>query len=201
MELEKLPSVIAGNLFDKNGFVETERGLMVPAYIGSQLGFNESGKESLEIFYEKLKDIKVLPLCPFKACGEYLELERLDDDMTSKELTEFWQNFNSIVGPVNYETLMPKAKFMIALLDGGHALDDGVSAEIAYFAVKHGPVFGIRTDPRLAENISAPINPAVRYFLDTGPYKGVFLEGPKAYDNALEYIQGFAQGKLDSAIK
>ena len=121
--------------------------------------------------------------------------------MTLKEYMEFWQEFNSIVGPVNCESLIPHAKFMIALLDGGQPVDDGVSAEIAYFASNYGPVFGIRTDLRPAENISAPINPAVRYFLDTGPFNGVFFEGPEAYDNALEYIQGFAQGKLDSAIK
>ena len=90
---------------------------------------------------------------------------------------------------------------MIALLDGGHAIDDGVSSEISYFAVKHGSMFGIRTDPRLAENIAGGVNSAVSHFFDNERYGGLLFEGPEAYDEALEYIHGFTQGMLDSAMK
>lgn len=188
MKLKKLPSVIAKNKFNEKGLVESEGELLVPAYVASQLGFNTPGKEYLnKLFYPALKaDAGVLPLCPFTACGEYLYLSKLNDDMSVKEEKEFWDDFNGIIGAVNYETLMPKSKFMIAILDGGHAVDDGVSAEIGYYAAKHGRIAGIRSDFRLAENRSAPVNPAVRYFINQ------FFEGPEAYDNAIKTIRKWA---------
>jgi len=202
MALDKLPSIIADNIFDENGFVETENGLMVPAYVASQLGFNEPGKHFLAYFYNELKKRKVLPLCPFMSCDEYLDISDLNDNMSVKDLTEFWKNFNeNIIPSVNYDTLIPNAKFMIAILDGSHGIDDGVSSEIAYFASNYGSVFGIRSDFRLAENIAGGVNSAVSHFFDKERYNGAYFEGPDAYDNALEYIQRFAQGKLDSAIK
>lgn len=194
MKLKKLPSVIAQNTFNEKGLVESEEGLLVPAYVASQLGFNEAGKCILqeEIYPTLKKKAGVLALCPFTACGEYLDSSELNDKMSVGAQTKFWNEFNEIVGKVNYETLMPKSKFMIALLDGGHSVDDGVSAEIGYYAAKHGKIIGIRSDFRLAENPAAPINPAVRYFIDCGPYKGKFFSGPEAYDNSLKTIKEWA---------
>jgi len=187
MKLEKLPSILEKAKFTEKGLVETFGGYIVPAYIASQWGFNERGKEDLEDFYEKLKGINVLPLCPFKACSEYLDFSK--QITTKEEEFEFWDDFNKLVGIVNYQTLMPKAKFMIALLDGSQAIDDGVSAEIAYFASTHGAIIGIRSDFRPAENIAAPINPAVRYFLDQGPYSNYLFKGDNAYEKALQGIE------------
>lgn len=202
MELEKLPSVIVENVFDENGFVETKNGLMVPAYVGSQLGFNEPGKYFLEKFYKDLTELGVLPLCPFMSCDEYLDISNLNDDMSVKELTEFWKDFNkNIIPSVNYDTLMPHAKFMIAILDGGHAVDDGVSSEISYFASNHGSVIGIRTDIRLAENIAGGVNSAVSCFFNEERYGGRLFEGPDAYKEALIYIKEFAQDMLKTAMK
>jgi len=76
---------------------------------------------------------------------------------------------------------------------------DGVSAEIGFYAAEYKgkkPVVGIRSDLRLAENPGAPINPAVRYFMDQGPYGGLFFGGPDAYDEAVESI-----AKLTETIK
>ncbi len=202
MGLDKQPSVILENVFDEKGFVETETGLMVPAYIGSQLGFNVPGKYFLEKFYKDLTELGVLPLCPFMSCDEYLDISNLNDDMSVKELTEFWKNFNeNIIPSVNYDTLIPHAKFMIAILDGGHALDDGVSAEIGYFASNYGSVFGIRSDFRLAENIAGCVNSAVSHFFDEERYGGRYFEGPDAYKEALIYIEEFAQDMLKTAMK
>ncbi|MFZ3077452.1 MAG: hypothetical protein WA139_03295 [Candidatus Aenigmatarchaeota archaeon] len=194
MKLEKLPSIIAQNNFNEKGLVESEEGLLVPAYVASQLGFNTPGKEYLnKIFYPELKKkAGVLALCPFKACDEYLDFTQLSDEMPVKAQKKFWSDFSEIIGKVNYETLMPKSKFMIAILDGGHAVDDGVSAEIGYYATKHGKIAGIRSDFRLAENPAAPINMAVRWFIDSGPYKGKFFEEPEAYDNAIKTIKEWA---------
>jgi nucleoside 2-deoxyribosyltransferase len=194
MKLERLPSVIAKNKFNEKGLVESEGELLVPVYVASQLGFNTHGKEYLnKFFYPALKaDAGVLPLCPFTACDEYLDFTKLSDEMPVKSQKKFWSEFSEIIGEVNYKTLMPKSKFMISILDGGHAVDDGVSAEIGYYAANHGRIIGIRSDFRLAENPAAPINMAVRWFIDSGPYNGKFFEEPEAYDNAFKTIKEWA---------
>lgn len=194
MKLERLPSVISKNKFNEKGLVESEGELLVPVYVASQLGFNTPGKEYLnKFFYPALKaDAGVLPLCPFTACNEYLDFSKLSDEIPVKAQTKFWSDFSEIIGKVNYETLMPKSKFMIAILDGGHGVDDGVSAEIGYYATKHGKIIGIRSDFRLCENPAAPINMAVRWFIDSGPYGGKFFEGPEAYGTAIKTIKEWA---------
>lgn len=202
MGLKKLPSIIQETEFDERGFARTDAGLLVPAYVASQLGFSASGKEQLNKFYNRLRDESgVLALCPFTACGEYLDFSRLADSKTIDEVLGFWNEFNKIVGPVNYRELMPRSKLMIAILDGGHALDDGVSAEIGFYAAEYKgrkPVVGIRSDFRLAENPAALINPAVRYFIDQGPYNGFFFSGLDAYDKAVESIAKIAEGIKNS---
>lgn len=190
MKLGKLPSIIQKTRFDERGLAKTKGGFLVPAYVASQWGF--SGMEQLQEFYGRLKkEAKVLPLCPFTACGEYLDFPRLGKCRTIDEVLKFWDEFNRTVGPVNYGELMPRSKFMVAILDGGHDVDDGVAAEIGYYAAKYEgqrPIIGIRKDFRLAENPAAPINPAVRYFIDQGPYQGSFFSGPDAYDNAIKFM-------------
>ena len=195
--MDKLPSIITETEWDDNGYARVGSELLVPAYVASQFGFSTPGKEFLDSFYDRLKGIGVLPLCPFKACGEYLDFSKMGGSYD--EVIEFWDEFNKLVGPVNYGQLIPASKFMVAILDGGHTSDDGVSAEIAHIATKYyglRPVIGIRSDFRLAENPAAPINPAVRYFIDQGPYNGQFYSGEDAYDNA---INGIA--KLSDRLK
>jgi len=201
-KLPKLPSVLEGFEFDENGFVDTTSwGLLVPAYIGSGKGFDAEGRKWLSGFYTQLRKRKVFPLCPFAACGEYLDFSKISDDMTLREYKSFWDEFdNKIIGIVNYETLMPRSKFMIAILEGV-PLDEGLCAEIGYFAPKYGPVIGIRTDFRPAENIAAPINPAVRYFIDQGPYKGKLYLGNNAYMDAFAGIEKLASEMIAGNVK
>ena len=188
-----LPKVISDLKFSQHGLVVTDSGLSVPAYVGSQLGFNAPGREYLKSLYAKLREVSVWPICPFKASDENLSAPLFDGTRTLDDLTVDWGRFNTGIGKTNYEQLMPYCKLMIAVMDGGHAIDDGLSAEIAYFAVKHGLVLGIRSDFRLAENIAAPINPAVRYFLDMGPFNGHFFYGTDAHKEALHFLKEFAQ--------
>ncbi|MEK6760551.1 MAG: hypothetical protein AABX93_01360 [Nanoarchaeota archaeon] len=188
MKLEKLPSVISNNQFDDNGLVISGDKRLVPAYMASQLGFNVPGKRFLEYFYKRLEEeAGVLPLCPFTSCEEYLDFKKLENCKTLEEYKNFWKGFKSIIGPVNYETLIPKSKMLIAILDGGHSSDDGTSAEIGHYATKYEekPIIGIRSDFRLTENIEAPINMAVSYFLGEGPNKGYLFLGPNAYEDAI----------------
>ena len=133
MKLEKLPSVITNNKFDESGLVISDGKRLVPAYMASQLGFNVPGKRFLEYFYARLKEeAGVLPLCPFTACEEYLDFKKLEACEKLSEYRNFWDSFNRKVGVINSEILMPKAKFMIAILDGGHSSDDGASSEIGF---------------------------------------------------------------------
>ncbi len=199
MELDKLPSVLTENKFNEKGLVETDSGLLVPVYVASECGFNKFYKRALDQFYEELrKEAGVLALCPFTACAEYLGPPP-SEERPLREHKEYWQNFNKTLGKVNYETLMPRSKFMIAIMEGAH-IDDGVAAETAYFPQYHGPVIGIRSDFRLSENLAAPINGAVRYFVDTGEkYDGEFFDGPDAYEKAFPAIKKLADRIRDSS--
>lgn len=184
MKLERLPSVIRNNKFDDRGLVQDETGLFVPVYVASETGFYDQKK--LNEFYEKLLKRRILPLCPFTACNEYLDLSKLKG-MSGDEIMSFWEKFNETIGVVNYETLMPRSKrFMIALLDGGTDVDSGVAAEVSHYAstpIGTGRVIGIRTDSRTAENVAAPINPAVSYWVKK---YGKLIVGPNAYEEGLE---------------
>ncbi len=53
-------------------------------------------------------------------------------------------------------------------------------------------MIGIRSDFRLGENPAAQINPAVRWFMDKGPYGGAFIWGADAYDEAAKVIRAKA---------
>lgn len=192
MGLEKLPAVIAESKFTDKGLVEADSGLLVPVYVGSQMGFSVPGRYFIDnVFYPKLLELRVLPLCPFKACGEYMDISNLfNEELSVKKSKEHWDRFNGLVGVVNYETLMPKSEFMIALMDGSHALDDGLSAEVGYYAERLGDVIGIRSDFRMAENIAALINPAVSYFMKAKAYgNGRLFTGMDAYERAYEAIK------------
>jgi len=196
MTLDRLPSVIANTRFNAAGLAETKEGLLVPAYVASQLGFSTIGKVQLNALHDRLREeAGVLPLCPFTACAEYLDFSRLGAAHTIDDVLGFWDEFNRLLGPVNYDELMPRSKFMIAILDGGHAVDDGVATEIGFYAGRYQgekPILGIRSDFRLAENPAAPINPAIRYFLDQGPFNGQFFHGAEAYDRAVDAAKDLA---------
>ncbi len=192
MNLKKLPSIIRDTKFSADGLAISENGLLVPAYVASQFGFNSPGREFLESFYERLRrKADILPLCPFKACGEYLD----------KTLPN-WREFNRIVGLVNYEILIPKSKLLIALLDGSHAIDDGVSAEIGFYAGRYPekPIIGIRSDFRRAsENPETAINLAVKYLLEQND-EGRLFAGSEAYDDAITYLSGLTKKIIEKSI-
>lgn len=190
----RLPSVLQAG-FTRSGLVKIDCKLLVPAYVGSQLGFSWIGNRGLATeVHPMLREAGVYVLDPFAACSEYLDFSKIGHFKTVEEEFRFWDKFNRTVGVVNYQTLMPRAKFMVALFDGGHALDDGLCSEVAYFAGKLSkPVVGIRSDVRMGENPAAVMNPAIRYFIDKGPYKGEFFHGPNCYDRAYESIRKRAE--------
>lgn len=132
-------------------------------YVSSQLGFSEVGRHSLyEIIHDKLEKAGLLPLDPFKTCGDTIDFQRLkklEEEGTYKQVILFWEKFNENVTHIN-NNLMEKAHCMALILDGGHAADDGASAELGYFVGKfpNKPVFALRTDIRCADNPATRIN-------------------------------------------
>lgn len=201
ISLDKLPSIIRNTRFNKKGLAETESGFLVPAYVASEFGFHDLGREILDlIVYPNLREAGILPLCPFAACMEYLGPFPTMDTPLEKVLA-FWDGFNSLIGPVNYETLMPPSRFMFAILDGSHSVDDGVAAEVSHFATHYRKrsIIGMRSDIRIAENIAAPINPAIRYLLDQGPYNNQFVFNPGAYKRSLVNAKDLADRLREAA--
>ncbi len=79
---------------------------------------------------------------------------------------EILKEFNVKV-PIINNNLMEESQCMIALLDGGHSLDDGVSSEIGYYAGRfpEKPIFALRTDFRLCENQAGKINVQVHGYI------------------------------------
>lgn len=198
----KLPSIIENTEFDEKGFALVDSKVFVPAYVASQHGFSYyedrydkfSTGSLLEEFYEALKEKNILPLCPFKACREHLDLEKLGSMKTINEQRKFWEEFNDIVGKVNCEQLMPRSKLMIAILDGGHAVDDGVAAEIGYYSAKFDkPIIAVRNDIRVSENQYATVNAAVSYFIE----KKNLFSGPAAYERALDSLENIADSMVN----
>lgn len=184
----KPPSVCA--LPRRDGLIIADGTEFVPAYVGSQCGFHHPGQIFLnEHLYPDLRRIGVFPLCPFAACEEYLG-QPPSPKQPLEVHSAYWHRFNQTVPEINIQHLMPLARFMIAIAEGP-SLDDGMTSEIVEFAKSGRPVVGIRSDFRLAENLAAPINPQVRYYFDTGPYKNpFFVGGAEAYKDAFDHIEG-----------
>jgi len=205
IKLEKLPSILTETKFNEKGLVETDSGLLVPAYTASELIFSFPGTFFLNnYFYPKLKENGIFPMCPLDACGEYLDLSQINEEMTLKQYRQLWEDFDKILAVINYEKLMPKSKLLIASFDGSHHVDDGVASEVAYFAEKYnGNIIGIRSDIRMCENIASPINAAVRYFSDhtRSPYNSQFFQGigEEPYKEAFKAIKTLTERIIENS--
>jgi hypothetical protein len=200
IKLDKLPSIVSKAEFTHNGLVLMGNRLLVPAYIGSGDGFDDARREHLfNVIYPKLLDCGIYVLCPFKACSEYLG-PFPKKGCLQEEVDSYWDKFNEIVGPVNIEILMPKSFFMFGIYEGSD-VDSGLAAETGFYPGKfhkhpfysQNPIFGVRSDFRLAENPRAHINPAIRYFIDgqtlEGEFPGKFFVGESCYDKAYEFLK------------
>lgn len=210
MKIKKQPSILEKTEFTSDGYVINKQGLLVPAYVASEEGFRKMlGEPGLEEFYKKLNLAGIFSLCPFQACSEYLGEMPNDEEPKSKH-DEYWDRFNSLVGIVNYEFLMPRSKLLIAILEGA-IINDGVATEIGYYHKKfqtnplfpYNPIIGIRSDLRLSENPRAPINPAIRHLIDGEENEGEkscgrFFCGTEAYDQAFVYLSQITSRMLDA---
>jgi len=193
----KLPSVIEKIELDERGLIITPDGPKVPIYVASGLGFNHAGRSFLETeVIPKLQSLGTLVFDPFEICLEFIDPTVFDGKIPVEEQKTLWQRFNHQIGVINYGLLIPKSKIMFAILEG-HPPDEGVAAEIAYM-VNFGPVVGVRTDIRLAENSATGTNPAITYFMQK-PYNGAYFEGPEAYDQAYKLVEQLIGDLLNSS--
>jgi len=134
----------------------------VKAYLANQLGFSETGRLILDNYIKpKITAMGIIINDPFVECGKELDLARLSLLKSYAEVMSYWRNFNLKVTPIN-NGLMRRSNCLLGILDGAHALDDGVSGEISFYAaLELGPIFALRTDLRGGENIATLINPQI----------------------------------------
>lgn len=187
--LGKYPSIIEKTTFDKEGFAIMSDGTRLnPVYVASGYGFSQEGTRYLnEDLYPSLRKMGILPFCPFAACSEFLPEDIFSSSLTVDEQYKKWKGFNKIIGIINYGILMRFAHFMYADLNG-YPPDEGVCAEIAYFASNYGEVIGVRTDFRLAENPGTFINPAITSFMEEEHFKGKLFTGSRSREQAFDEI-------------
>ncbi len=141
--------------------------------------------------YPKLEEMGVYVLDPFAACAKFLPADVFNDQQSVAEQRKKWERFNKTIGLVNYGILMPYAKMMIAVMEG-YPPDEGLAAEVSYFSSNFGPVLGVRSDFRLAENPAATANPAITFFMG-GPYGGDYFEGPGSHEELFEMTKQLVQ--------
>ncbi|MEM2956444.1 MAG: nucleoside 2-deoxyribosyltransferase [Candidatus Pacearchaeota archaeon] len=122
-------------------------------YLANQLGFSETGRMLLKMIIPEIEKYFIVKE-PFRDSG-------IIKKVTSKDAAK------AII--LSNRKLMSKAKIMAPILDGSHAVDDGIAGEIAEFSLKKlGPIIALRTDLRQHDSNFA-INPQIEgYIKDSG---------------------------------
>ena len=134
----------------------------VKAYLASQFGFSQTGKYLLDnLIIPKIKETGIIVIDPFVECDKEFDFKYLESLEKYEDRKEYLRDFNKEITPIN-NRLMDESDCLVAILDGGHSVDDGVASEIGYYAgIKKGPIFALRSDFRLGENIAVSINPQI----------------------------------------
>src|SRR3989338_11384900 len=160
----------------------------VKAYLANQFGFSETGRYILDnLIKSRIEEIGIIILDPFIECAKQQDLSHLDSLTSYKDKMKFWNDFNLKVTPTNNQ-LMLESRCLLAILDGGPAIDDGVSSEIGFYAgIKQGPIFALRSDFRCGENIATTINSQVLgYILQSG---GKLIDGKDSLERWFSEIE------------
>ncbi|MFX1504673.1 MAG: nucleoside 2-deoxyribosyltransferase [Promethearchaeota archaeon] len=147
----------------------------VKAYLASQFGFSETGRYLLNnLIKPKIQEIGININDPFKECKkefndkDFSNLEKYGDRIN------YYNEFNSKITQIN-NRLMRDSDCLLAVLDGGHQIDDGVASEIGYYAgIEQGPIYALRSDFRSGENIATSINPQILGYIEQT--KGVIVD-------------------------
>jgi len=130
------------------------------AYLANQLGFSSTGTFVIEdLIKPRIEGIGITVYDSFLDCAKELDPSYLATLTTYEEVLRYWEIFSAKVTPINNK-LMEQSDCLLAILDGGHAVDDGVASEIGYYTgIRRGPIIAVRTDFRGGENIAVSVNP------------------------------------------
>jgi len=152
----------------------------ISGYVANQFGFSETGRFLLEkMIKPRVRAIGINVYDPFEECEKELDLEHLSKLEKYSERLEYMQKFGHKITHIN-NALMKKSNCMIAILDGGHTVDDGVASEIGYFAgIEQGPIFALRTDFRLVESMANTVNWQIIGYIEQS--KGKLVNSKEEY--------------------
>ena len=160
------------------------------AYLSNQFGYSETGKYLLDnVIKPRITKLGIQINDPFLECEKELDFRRLQELTAYKDHKEFWMEFGDKVTPINNK-LMQSSDCMLAILDGGHAIDDGVASEIGYYyGIRRGPIFALRSDVRCGENMAVTINLQVLGYIKLSG--GILAEGNSALEKWISAIKGW----------
>jgi len=151
----------------------------VKAYLANQFGFSETGQYILDnLIKPRIEKIGLIINDPFLECGKELNFNYLSCLKEYEDRVKYWKEFSDKVTPIN-NRLMQDSDCLLAILDGGHTIDDGVASEIGYYTgIQRGPIFALRSDFRCGENMAVSINPQLLgYIRQSG---GKLIDSPNA---------------------
>jgi nucleoside 2-deoxyribosyltransferase len=132
---------------------------MIKAYLANEYGFSETGQIVLKKIIHKLMKIKNLEIInPFLECSKEYYKDFVDTLELYEHRIAYHEKFNDKAGDINFNYLKD-TDCLLAILDGGHAVDSGVSLEMGFYcALGLGPIFALRSDMRYGENIATSVN-------------------------------------------
>jgi len=161
---------------------------LIKAYLANQFGFSETGRYVLEnLIKPKIQKIGISINDPFSECKEEFNIEDLTKLDRYEDRINYYVEFNKKITPIN-NRLMIDSDCLLAILDGGHQIDDGVASEIGYYVgIDQGPIFALRSDFRGGENIATSINPQIMGYIIQS--NGVLVEGENAIERWFSEIQ------------
>ena len=162
----------------------------VRAYLANQFGFSETGRYVLDnLIKPRIEKIGIIINDPFIECAKELDFNHLPNLIKYEDKVRYWKDFSDKVEPINNE-LMGNSDCLLAILDGGHSIDDGVASEIGYYAgIDGGPIFALRSDFRGGENIAVTINPQVLGYIRRSG--GKLIDGQNAVERWFSEIENF----------
>ena len=158
------------------------------AYLANQFGFSETGRYVLEnLIKPKIQEIGIIINDPFLECGKEFNYDYLSKLERYGDRIKYCIEFNSKITLIN-NRLMRDSDCLLAVLDGGHQIDDGVASEIGYYAgIEQGPIFALRSDFRCGENIATSINPQILGYIRQS--NGALVDGVNAIERWFSEIQ------------
>lgn len=172
----------------------------VKGYLANQFGFSETGRYILDnLIKPKIREIGIIVHDPFIECAKELDLNYLEKLNNYNERKKYLEEFSRKITPINNH-LMQDSDCFLAILDGGHVIDDGVASEIGYYAgIQRGPIFALRSDFRLGENMAVLVNPQIEGYISLS--QGYLASGKDSIDSWFFKIKDWHQNFVKETFK